>query len=172
VKHASLCVCFLALIRLSKVEKTSKERRRSGGETKPTQGQTTKKKKREKQQNSPPSISEYISLPLSSLRLITQRNRLGPDIISEINRIRRIATRHQRQLPRRVIDKDISKHVPTRHILRLLRRRGVSRAEGLGVDGLQHAAGVADEVEEEEKSWMGLSVGGSLHQGVGFEGTF
>lgn len=78
-----------------------------------------------------PSIA--ITPTKSNLR---QSPRLPPNLIPKIQRIRRIPTRHQRQLPRPITNQHIRKLISGEDLLRLRTGFAIADAEFLGVDGL------------------------------------
>lgn len=67
---------------------------------------------------------------------LRQSPRLPANIIPKIQRVRRIPTGHQCQLPRTITNQHIRKLVSGKHFLRLLAGFIIAGAEFLGVDGL------------------------------------
>lgn len=73
-----------------------------------------------------------------------------PNLIPKIHRIRRIVTRHGRQLARPIVDQLVRELVPFGDILRRLATLLVAGFEFLGIDGFEVAVGCADKVKEEK----------------------
>ena len=76
---------------------------------------------------------------------LNQSLRLMPNLIPKIHRIRRIVTRHGRQLARPIVDQLVGKLVPFGDILRGLATLLVAGFELLGIDGFEVAVGCADQ---------------------------
>lgn len=100
--------------------------------------------------------------------LLSQNEGLVPDLRAEISRAGGVAAGHHRQLARLIIDEHIDKCIAAFNLVHGGLSSVVTSSVLFGVDGLQLVVAVADEVVQEEDSWVGAR---GLALGVGFKGT-
>jgi hypothetical protein len=100
--------------------------------------------------------------------LLSQNLGLSLDLRAEISRVGGIAAGHHGQLARGVIDEHVSKRIAALDLADGILSTIIAGSVLLGVHSLQLVVGVADEVVQEEDSWMGVR---GLALWVGFKCT-
>lgn len=100
--------------------------------------------------------------------LLSQNLGLSLDLRAEISRVGGVAAGHHGQLARGVIDEHVDKRITTLDLANGILSTVIASSILVGVDGLELVVGVADEVVQEEDSWVGVR---GLALGVGFKCT-